>query len=367
LVFRVVGVVCLALGAIAAGAADAGSGRPLRVGFVISSEEAFRASLRRGAELAAARFNATSTRPLQLVIREGAGQWGADGDLAGRLAIDDEVGVLISPPGALAAHQVLQVAGRTQIPVISLNGDDGVFGARIPWMVSLVPGVLEELRLLVGNGGGRGRGPGRWRVLVSSAREESELRRVLGLARERDGWEGIEMTVADVGPGGVRRLEPEPKLAAGARELVEKRFEGVVLWLDPDPAMRWAIELRRAGFAGVVGGRSWLRSPHFLLSAGEAARGFRVVTQRGAGDMGAFPAELRGLDAAGAAAYDAVGLAVSVLLRAGDKPAHQVFPLPELGSGLTGRWRFDGSGRREDELRLEAWDGSAWGGVKEGR
>lgn len=363
--FLVVGVVCLALGAIAAGAADAGSGQPLRVGFVISSEEAFRSSLRRGAELAAARFNATSTRPLQLVIREGAGQWGADGDQAGRLAIDDEVGVLISPPGALASHQVLQVAGRTQIPVISLSGEDGLFGAGVPWMVSLVPGVVEELRLLVRNGNGGGRG--RWRVLVSSAREESELRRVLGLAREKGGWEGLEVTVTNVGPGGVRRLQPEPELARGARELVDKKFEGVVLWLDPDPAMRWAIELRKAGFAGLLGGRSWLRSPHFLLSAGEAAQGFRVVTQRGPEDLGTLPEELRELDAAGAAAHDAVGLAASVLLRAGDKPAHQVFPLPELGSGLTGRWRFDRGGRRVGELRVESWDGAVWRVVSDDR
>lgn len=321
---------------------------PLRVGLLLSPEEAFRESLRQGAQLAVSRFNATSSQPLELVIRGRPGQWGDDADEAGRLVLDDAVRVLISPPGAVATHLALQVAGRTRTPVIALCPDASVSGAGIPWMVRLVPTTAAELKCLAG--------PGRWQLLAPAGRPARELEREADRLRAAAAAAGTNtlLTVVPIEPEGVTDASIERQ----SRALAAERPDGVLLWLDPQPAARRLRALRTAGFAGPTGGCGWLRSPVFLDAAGEAARGFRVAAMLRE-DRGPTPTTAE-LDAAGLVAFDAVGLAAEALRRAGERPFGQVLGPGDFGTGATGPWRFDRTGNREVRLGVRVWDGGAW-------
>lgn len=336
------GMVCLGGGGGWLEAAEA-----MRVGLLLPPEEALRESLRWGAERAVERYNATGSPPVRLFIRGRSGQWGDDGEEVGRLVMGDGVRVLITPPGGVPTHLLLQVAGRTQVPVVTLNGDDGVIGAGIPWMVRLVPGVEEELGLLVG--------AGRWWVVVGTTRGAREMRRVVERMRGSGAWAGSDVWVEETG-GGRAEAGTNGVLAAASR-CVRERVDGVLLWLDAEAAGRWVVGLRGAGYGGRLGGTGWLRGDRWVTEAGEAARGFRVVTVP---EAPKGEPESTGWDAAAAWAHDGVGVARSILLAAGEREARTVFPMGEVGAGLTGEWRFDAAGRRRATWVVRAWDGRAW-------
>ena len=79
-----------------------------------------------------------------LVARGRAGQWGSDGVEAAGLVTEDGVQGLIAPPDGSASHLVLQVSGRTAVPVISLCADSSVNQTGVPWMARIVPRTVER-------------------------------------------------------------------------------------------------------------------------------------------------------------------------------------------------------------------------------
>jgi len=325
----------------------------LLIGLLLPPEEAQGNSLRQGAELGVAHANETGSPPARLVVRGRLGQWGADGEEAARMALDDGVGGLIAPPGGVPSHLTLQVAGRTAIPVVSLCADSSVVGAGVPWMAQLAPGNVAEARAIFAGvaRGQPGRRP-RWGACVPGERAGREAARDLLAAAEGAGCSLASLVRAD------------PRLtnfAATAQQILAGKPEAVLLWLDPVPAGRLAQALRASGFTGTLAGPGRLASGDFAASGGNAAEGViipaicrdlaseRVFARFAAGYRARFGGAP---DATAALAYDAARLLIERLRRPRSSPPQQVFSLAEPLAGASGPLQFDKSGRRLVELEL---------------
>ena len=120
----------------------------LVIGLLVPPEEPGAASLRDGATLGVEQANQSSGPHVRLIIRGRNGQWGADGVEAARMVTDDGALGLIAPPDGAATHLVLQVSGRTAVPVITLSADSSVSQTGVPWMARIVPRTIEEAKML---------------------------------------------------------------------------------------------------------------------------------------------------------------------------------------------------------------------------
>jgi hypothetical protein len=120
----------------------------LVIGLLVPPEEPGAASLRDGATLGVELANQSPGPQVRLIIRGRTGQWGADGVEAARMVTDDGALGLIAPPDGAATHLVLQVSGRTAVPVITLSADSSVSQTGVPWMARIVPRTVEEAKML---------------------------------------------------------------------------------------------------------------------------------------------------------------------------------------------------------------------------
>lgn len=312
------------------------------IGLLLPPDEPYRDRLRRGALQALETFNATNSTPVRLIIRGRPGQWGDDGVEAGRLVLDDDARVLIAPPSGAASHLVLQVAGRTRTPVISLCADRSISGAGIPWMLRLVPTTVAEASLLLRPGG-------HWAALVPQGRTGREP--------------AADLAASARNPSAIANLTPlipvnetEPPHRELVHDLLRGKPEGIFVWLPSEPAARWTRALRDAGFSGRLAGPSHLRQPGFTQTAGPAAVGFRLATPR----FPEPPASRDLEDPIASLAADAVQAAVEILRRAGPRDVHLVFPIGSLGTGRSGPLDFEANGDRRVSLQVEQWNGSRW-------
>jgi ABC-type branched-subunit amino acid transport system substrate-binding protein len=323
------------------------------IGLLLPPEEAQARSLRQGAELGVAHANEAGRPPARLVVRGRLGQWGADGEEAARMALDDGVAGLIAPPGGAPSHLTLQIAGRTAIPVVSLCADSSVVGAGIPWMAQLAPGTVAEARAVFA-GLARGQ-PGRrlrWGACVPDGRAGREAERDLQAAADAAGC-----SLASP----VRVVPRLTNLAATAQQILAGKPEAVLLWLEPVPAGQVAQALRAGGFAGTLAGPGRLASGDFATSAGDAAEGViipaicrdpaseRVFARFVAGYRARFGGAP---DATAALAYDAARLLIARLRQPGSSRPPQLFSPAEPLPGASGPLQFDQSGHRLVQLEL---------------
>ena len=250
----------LALTAIA----DSPSLPGVRIGLLLPAREAAARSIRQGAELSAQMASDQLGIPIRILARAPAGQWGGDGEEAAQLVLDENVDALIAPPEGIASHLLLQVSGRTSVPVATLCPDSSVTRAGIPWMVRVAPRTDEQARALFQ---GLARGavrPSRWIALVPPERPGREAARDL---REAAGATGNQLV-------GIVAASTQPvDWAADANRLLTNRPDAVLLWLDADAAANAARALRDAGFAGLLAGPACLQTPAFTAAAGKAAEG----------------------------------------------------------------------------------------------
>ncbi|MCX6904774.1 MAG: ABC transporter substrate-binding protein [Verrucomicrobia bacterium] len=139
------------------------------------------------------------------------------------------------------------------------------------------------------------------------------------------------------------------------------RPEGILLWLDPVPAGRFARTLRTAGYHGKLGGPGTLQSGDFLNAAAAASEGFLlpgpVLDEASRAAFARFAGAYRDRyqsepDASAALAYDAAKLLVSVLRKAGSETPRRAFPLLETPPGASGVLSFDKEGNRKVTLNL---------------
>ncbi len=339
-----------------------GASVPPRLGLLLPVDEPQAGTLRRGVQAALDAFNRTGTPPAELVVRGRAGQWGDDGDEAGRLVLDDLARVVLAPTGGTATHLVLQVAGRTRTPVICLCPDTSVTGAGIPWVVQVVPSTVEEATAILPWAAD-------WVAVVPADRSGRERATDLRTAATRVARAG-KLTVSEFVPGDTNRLGA--LLLASVLERQPAPPAGVLLWFDAATAARAAGLLRSRGYRGEIAVPRAARGRTLIDAAGVAAEGllladFAVEPSAGGDRAGGDPLPswgtepmLAAADATARAAYDAAGLALALLLRAGDGPVAARFPLTEAGGGVTGPWSFDRSGARRAMLSVVRWSGSQW-------
>ena len=98
----------------------------LVIGVLLPPEEPQARSLRQGVLLANKQFKEKTGSELRVSIRGRVGQWGADAVEAARLVTDESAAGLIAPPDGAASHLVLQVSGRTAVPVVTLCAEGSV-------------------------------------------------------------------------------------------------------------------------------------------------------------------------------------------------------------------------------------------------
>ncbi len=321
------------------------------IGLLLPPEEAEVVSLRQGAELGIAAASEKYRSPWQLLIRGRVGQWGADGEEAGRMVLNDGVRGLIAPPGGSPSHLALQVSGRTATPVVSLCPDSSVIGAGIPWMVQVVPGNVDEAKALFSQWpNSTPNATWKWSCLVPTERAGREIGIDLRRAATATGSELTEPVRWDTG-----------KDAEAIKAVLAANPEGILLWLDPEPAGRLVVLLRKAGFGGRLAGPSRLDSPVFWRTAGESARGFILAKpQLDAGcqvvhrrfDEAYRKAYGQAPDVTAAYAYDAALVLGAVLHRSGEKPPYTAFPLVEDMPGASGPLMFRSNGERIVTLTL---------------
>jgi branched-chain amino acid transport system substrate-binding protein len=329
----------------------------LAVGLLVPAEPGEALSLRQGATLGIEHANQAPGLKAHLVVRGRPGQWGTEGDEAATLALDDEVAGIITPSAGTAAHQVLQVAGRTRLPVVSLCPDSSITGAGVPWAVRIVPRNDEEARALFTGASTVRRAPLRWAALVPpdrAGREAAHDLKAAALAAASPMGEPIQL------PASTHdfKVQVEQVLAA--------RPDAVLLWTEPGAAGDLAHALRQAGFAGWLAGPGRLSSESFLRRAGTAAEGCILPTlalsPRDGASESEFDHEYRSRfserpDSLAIMAHDAVLLIVRILRNSDPDLSYRKFPLQETISGASGPIRFDKSGNRVVSLTLLVCEG----------
>lgn len=326
---------------------------PLKIGLVLPPGEPEGETIRRGAQLSAEWLGAELRCHIELIVRGSPGQWGTEGDDAVALALDAGAQALLAPAIGATVHLVEQVAGRTRIPTASLCSDTSVTGARIPWVLRLVPDNVQEARaLFAGARAADGQPVRHWAALVPEGRAGREAAQDLAAAARAAGCE--------LDP--VLSVAAHPTHAALTLErLTRSGPAGVLAWLDSAAAARWVCAVRAAGFRGVLAGPGRLAGPTFLQGAGAAAEGFYATRPElpvaGRPRADAFAAAFAGRfgvepDPLAFAAADAVRVLATVLLEAGERPAFAFMPPRRPLEGLTGPLEFNAVGNRR--LSLEA-------------
>src|SRR4051812_24485298 len=98
------------------------SASEITLGVLLPSDAVEAASLRRGVEMAIAQQSTNALR-INAVMRQRGSQWGAEGQEAAEMVVDEGARALIAPADGATAPLALQIAGRTAVPVISLCPD----------------------------------------------------------------------------------------------------------------------------------------------------------------------------------------------------------------------------------------------------
>jgi ABC-type branched-subunit amino acid transport system substrate-binding protein len=339
-------ILALMAGAACLHAGETAAETNLVIGLLVPPEEPGAASLRDGATLGVELANQSPGPHVSLVIRGRTGQWGADGVEAARMVTDDGALGLIAPPDGAASHLVLQVSGRTAVPVITLSADSSVSHTGVPWMARIVPRTGEEAKALFA-----GIHASHWTAVIPDGRAGREAARDLNAATNSSC--SIE-----------KIIEVKSSFTNTTRlckQILKNHPDAILLWLDPVTAGTLAKALRAAAFAGTLAGPGRLRSVDFAKKAGDAMEGLMVpgpsLEKDAATAFQHFTHAFRGRfghepDATAAAAYDAATLLIHILRQPGGHPAHEAFPISFSLAGATGILSFDSEGNRKVHLQL---------------
>jgi ABC-type branched-subunit amino acid transport system substrate-binding protein len=310
------------------------------------------ASLVQGATLAIEHAGIGRDPKFRLAVRGRPGQWGTEGDEAAALALDDQTAGIISPSDGSATHQILQVSGRTRVPVVSICPDSSVTSAGIPWVVRIAPGTQQQARTIFTGANLKTENPARWAALVPTGRDGREI--------SNDLTESARQAAANLHPP-YSLPENSADSQALLRKLAADPPDAILLWLDPVTAGQWTRDLRNAGFGGTLAGPCLLSSVAFLRQALDSAEGmlvpgivpdpdsearysrFAAAHNAQFGSQPDFPALM---------AYDAALLLIELIRASEQQPLHQVFPLKQAFPGASGTLRFDKNGNRNVTLEL---------------
>jgi ABC-type branched-subunit amino acid transport system substrate-binding protein len=347
-----VGLRCLLAWLLLAPFAGGAGVRQVKLGLVVPPTESDATSLLRGVQLAVAEANEAGDASVKLEVRSENGQWGTVGNDAVVLVSNRHVDAIITPSDGAASHLILQVSGRTQVPVASVCSDSSVTEAGVPWAVRVVPRTDQEAEVLFAAARRTDRPLLHWWAVVPAGRPGRAIRRDLETAARLTATR-LDRLVEDG--------ELKTDLAFLVHLVVMAAPGGVLLWLPPSQAGTVAAALRAAGYGGCLDGPSPLDSPAFVAAAGAAATGVLVTGFRVDSDLRAraarFDCQYRQRydakpDFSAAAAYDAAQVLLETLRRAGDSAGYRQFPLVLPTAGVTGVLHFDNSGNRTDALQV---------------
>ena len=322
------------------------------LGLVAPPTEPDATSLLRGVQLAVAEANESDQASVGLEVRSENGQWGTVGNDAVILICNRHVDAIITPSDGAATHLILQVSGRTRVPVASVCSDSSITEAGVPWAVRVVPRTDQEAETLFAAARRPDRPPLHWWAVVPAGRPGRAIRRDLETAAH------VTATRLDRIVDG---SEPKTDLASLVHLIVAAAPDGVLLWLPPSRAGTAAAALRAAGYGGCLAGPTALDSPEFFAAAGAAANGVLVTEIRTDADSRAredqFERQYRQSydakpDFSAAAAYDAARVLIETLRRAGNDVGYRQFPIHLPTAGVTGVLHFDNSGNRTDALQV---------------
>jgi len=323
----------------------------LKLGIVAPPGEWDSTSLILGARLAVAESNEAAPGTVTLEVRGEAGQWGSAGNDAVFLARDRMVDAIIAPSDGGDSHLVLQVSGKTQVPVASVSPDSSVTEAGVPWAVRVVPRTDQEVEALFES---QKRGPHAptWWAIAPPDRPGRAIRRDIGRA-VRAPHARLERILEAGRPGLVSIWAVQPILFGSPG--------GVLVWLPASESGRVVAALRASGYRGCIAGPGSIDAPDFFAAAGVAADGVLVAKyELNAGSSSRLePFEKRYTrtfgappDFSAAAAYDAAQVLIETLRRADSRGGFAQFPLVLPIAGATGMLHFDKSGNRTDALQV---------------
>jgi len=347
-----VGLRCLLAWLFLAPFAGGAEVRRVTLGLVVPTNGPDATSLLRGVQLAVAEANDTGDAPVGLEVQGETGQWGTAGNDAVILVCSRHVDAIITPSDGAATHLILQVSGRTRVPVASLCSDSSVTDTGVPWAVRVVPRTDQEAETVFAAAQRTDGSPLHWWAVVPAGRPGRAVRRDLETAAR------FAATPLDQI---VEGSDPKTDLASLIHMVVAAAPGGVLLWLPPSRAGAVAAALRAAGYGGRLAGPSPLNSPAFVAAAGAAATGVLVTEYRADADLRVraeqFERQYRQKydakpDFSAAAAYDAAQVLIQTLRRTGDNAGYRQFPLALPTSGITGILHFDNSGNRTDALQV---------------
>jgi ABC-type branched-subunit amino acid transport system substrate-binding protein len=320
------------------------------IGLLVPPGETFGASIRDGAQIAVDQANRTDGKKVRLVVRGRVGQWGADAEEAARMVLDDGATALITPPDGAASHLVLQVSGRTTVPVVSLCPDSSVSRAGVPWFARVVPRTTDQARALFSHFSNGSSPVRRWLALVPPGRPGREVSIDLKTAALLSGC-FLEQTIEIMATNADTRVT----------QALSTNTAGILVWLDPKPAALCVKALQRAGFSGAVAGPVWLHAPEFVALAGNSLEGFvlpgLLLGEASQQRFNAFEIVFRDKfkhqpDIMAAFGFDAAALLVQLLRSTEPENLPRSFPLDFTLPGVTGLLNFDAEGNRKTALQL---------------
>ena len=332
-----------------------GGVHPVTLGIVVPPDEYDAASLLHGAQLAVAEANESGDVPVTLEVRGEHGQWGTAGNDAVILACNRHVDAMIAPSDGAASHLILQVAGRTRVPVATVCSDSSVTEAGVPWAVRVVARTDQQAAALFAAARESIVPSQHWWAVVPSGRPGRAIRRDLEQAGHANAValdRIVDIGASNTGPDSVVQM------------VVAANPDGVLLWIPPAEAGTVVASLRTAGYRGFLGGPGPINAPEFVAAAGAAADGVLVSAFQEDADFraraNAFESRFRDCyhtepDSSAAAAHDAALVLIKTLSHAGDGAGYRQFPLSLSTEGITGMLRFDNSGNRTGMLRVMTW------------
>ena len=339
------------LGSEADGAESAGE---VRIGYFgpCDPDHPLAGDMWRAAQLAVDRANADGGyrgRPFRLVPAWSKNPWGTGTAQLARSVYQHRVSAIVGGIDGSSTHLAEQVVAKARLTLISpVSTDRSANLANVPWMFSLAPGnhlvaepLAEEIEV---------RGVANDLVLLSADDHDSRMftsefrkalkKRNVGLSRQ------IEFHRS------ARRSDDL------ARQVVGMGPALVVISADPGDSARLVGALRAAEYDGLIFGGPAMGHREFVAQAADAAEGvvfpllydsreseFREVYYR---------KYERQPDYTAAHTYDAVGLLVAAIHRAGPDRERIREALSRLSpwTGATGLVRFDGRGSNTRRVPL---------------
>jgi len=319
------------------------------IGLILPAQESLAASIRNGTQLGLERAGGKN----RLVLGGSPGQWGTDGNEAVRLIMEGGVHGLIAPPDGAATHLLLQVAGRTGVPVVMLCPDASVTQTGIRKAARVGPSTVEEAKTMLNWAKSNPAKPiDGFAAIVPEGRAGNKVADDLQTAAKSLNLKWMKIVQVE------KTSSNQWTLPKG---FPINRANLICLWLEPIPAAQMAIALRSKGYHGILAGHSRLFPSAFQDHAGEAANDFFIITiprsKDGAAVWENFAVEYQKRfakkpDIMAAMAYDAATLLARLLEV--EQQTHKRLLFSELPpvEGATGLMRFDEYGNQQIPLAV---------------